>query len=214
MRVTTSTGGAAAFPTDASVRFAIRIASDVQPFVEADVPRWHPTSVTMSLTSARIAARPLRWCLPDLYPRGKCSHAAAPTYPASTLAQRRPLGDDGQFQSPRPERVNCARCYEFSHVLHGVLSATKPRGGRYFGQRDFVERHRRCSRSGAPTRRCPAADVCPQCPRLTDGQIQRIEDARRFGRGVHYSGQWQYATFDMRLYQGAPKKSLDTWIEL
>jgi thimet oligopeptidase len=107
--------------------------------------------------------------------------------------------------------------HEFGHVLHGVLSTAS-----YAGQagtsvkRDFVEAPSQMFEEWGrrPETLAVLAEVCVQCPRLTPEQIQRIDSARRFGRGLRYSGQWQYATFDMRLYEGAPKKSLDTWIEL
>lgn len=214
------------FPTDASVRFAIRIAERLYgiEFVEADVPRWHPDVRYYDVFDRAQDGRRGRFVggvYLDLYPRqGKYSHAAAaPTYPASTLAQRRPTSV--MMANFNRQGLNTSELrtllHEFGHVLHGVLSATK-----YAGQagtsvkRDFVEAPSQMFEEWGrrPETLALLADVCPQCPRLTDEQIQRIEDARRFGRGIQYSGQWQYATFDMRLYQGAPKKSLDTWIEL
>jgi thimet oligopeptidase len=214
------------FRTDASVRFAMRIAERLYgiEFVEADVPRWHADVRYYDVFDRAADGRRGRFVggvYFDLYPRdGKYSHAAAaPTYPASTLAQRQPASVMMANFNRQGLNTNELRTllHEFGHVLHGVLSTAK-----YAGQagtsvkRDFVEAPSQMFEEWGrrPETLAILAEVCPQCPRLTNEQIQRIEDARRFGRGVRYSVQWQYATFDMRLYQGAPKKSLDTWIAL
>jgi thimet oligopeptidase len=214
------------FPTDASVRFALRIAERLYgiEFVEANVPRWHSDVRYYDVYDRAPDGRRGRFVggvYLDLYPRaGKYSHAAAaPTYPASTLAQRRPasvmMANFNRTGLTSSELRTLL--HEFGHVLHGVLSTAK-----YAGQagtsvkRDFVEAPSQMFEEWGrrPETLAVFAEVCPQCPRLTPGQIQRLEDSRRFGRGIRYSGQWQYATFDMRLYEGAPKKSLDTWIAL
>lgn len=213
------------FPTDASVRFAIRIAEKLYglEFVEADVPRWHPDVRYYDVfdRAADGTRRFVGGVYLDLFPRaGKYSHAAAaPTYPASTFAKRAPASV--MMANFNRQGLNTSELrtlfHEFGHVLHGVLSTA-----RYVDlagtavKRDFVEAPSQMFEEWArrPETLAVLAEVCPQCPRLGVEQIQRIEDARRFGRGMRYSGQWQYATFDMRLYGGAPKSSLDTWIEL
>ena len=55
--------------------------------------------------------------------------------------------------------------------------------------------------------------VCPQCPHLTREEIERLEAARRFGRGIFYARQWLYAAFDMELAT-EPRPPLAVWKNL
>jgi len=107
--------------------------------------------------------------------------------------------------------------HEFGHVLHGVLSTT-----RYIDQagtsvkRDFVEAPSQMFEEWArrPETLAVFAEVCPDCPRLSAEQLQQLDRARKFGRAMRYSRQWQYASYDMRLHTGAPRPALDTWVAL
>jgi thimet oligopeptidase len=102
-------------------------------------------------------------------------------------------------------------------VLHGVLSKT-----RYADQagtsvkRDFVEAPSQMFEEWARREEPLAlfAEVCPTCPRLTVEQIRQLDAARRFGLGVYFGRQWEFATYDMTLHTGRPPKALDAWIEL
>jgi thimet oligopeptidase len=213
------------FPTDASIRFALRVAERLYGIevVEAEVPRWHPTVRYFDVYERAAGRRGafIGGIYLDLFPRdGKYSHAAAsPTIPASTLAGRKPasvmmanLNRDGLTQSEMRTLL-----HEFGHVLHGVLSTA-----RYAAQagtsveRDFVEAPSQMFEEWArqPESLAVFAEICPQCPRLSADQIKRLEQSRRFGRGIWYSGQWLYATFDMTIHSGAPKPALATWIAL
>jgi thimet oligopeptidase len=58
------------------------------------------------------------------------------------------------------------------------------------------------------------AQVCAECPRLSSEQIRQLDAARRFGLGVNFGRQWQYATYDMNLHTGSPPEALAAWIEL
>ena len=214
------------FPTDASVKFALKVAERLYGIevAEAEVPRWHPDVRYFDVYDRKADGTRgafLGGIYLDLYPReGKYSHAAAaPTYPASALAQRKPAS----IMMANFNRTGLTASelrtllHEFGHVLHGVLSTA-----RYAAQagtsvkRDFVEAPSQMFEDWArrPESLAVFAEVCPQCPRLTAEQIKRIENARNFGRGIHYSGQLLYADYDMTLHSGAPKPSLDTWITL
>ena len=214
------------FPTDASVKFALKVAERMYGIevAEADVPRWHPDVRYFDVYDRRPDGSRgafVGGIYLDLYPRdGKYSHAAAaPTIPAAGLEKRRPAS----VMMANFDRTGLTAgemrtlLHEFGHVLHGVLSTT-----RYTAQagtavkRDFVEAPSQMFEEWTrrPESLALLADVCPQCPRLTADQIRRIEEARRYGRAMHYAFQWMLATYDMNLHSGAPKSSLDTWIAL
>ena len=214
------------FPTDASVKFALKVAEKLYGIdvVESSLPTWHPDVRYFDVyerTPKGARGAFIGGIYLDLYPRdGKYSHAAAaPTYPASTLAGRKPTSvmmanfDRNGLTAGELRTL----LHEFGHVLHGVLSTA-----RYAGQagtsvkRDFVEAPSQMFEDWTrrPESLALFAEVCPQCPRLAPDQIKRIEAARNFGRGIHYGGQLLYANYDMTLHSGAPKESLDTWIGL
>lgn len=214
------------FPTDASVRFALRIAERLYGIevAEADVPRWHPDVRYYDVFDRRADGTRgafVGGIYLDLYPReGKYSHAAAsPTFPATTLGNRKPAS----VMMANFNRIGLTSSelrtllHEFGHVLHGVLSTA-----RYAAQagtsvkRDFVEAPSQMFEEWArqPEALAVLAEVCPQCPRLEQDKIRRIEAARKYGQGLRYSGQWLYASYDMTLHTGAPRPALDTWIAL
>lgn len=214
------------FPTEASIRYALTIAETLYGirFVEADVPRWHPDVRYFDVREARADGRPgefIGGVYLDLYPReGKYNHAAAfPVRAASTLAKRTPISvlvtnfDRRGLNHDELETL----LHEFGHVLHGVLSKTRyaDLGGTSV-KRDFVEAPSQMFEEWA-RREEPLAlfvQLCPGCPHLSKEQVERLRAARRFGNGIRYARQWQYAAYDMRLHTGAPKPALATWIEI
>jgi thimet oligopeptidase len=214
------------FPTDKSVVYALNLAERLYgiTFVERKVPVWHedvryfdvferaPEKKATGKTGAFIGGIYL-----DLYPReGKYNHAAAfPVRPGSTLVQRTPISvlvtnfDRKGLNHDELETL----LHEFGHVLHGVLSKT-----RYADQsgtsvkRDFVEAPSQMFEEWA--RREDAlrlfAEICPECPRLTREQI---EPARKYGQGILYARQREYAAYDMKLHTGVPPAAMATWAE-
>jgi thimet oligopeptidase len=214
------------FPTDASVSFALKIAEKLYGIevVEEKVPTWSPDVRYFDVYDHKADGSRgafLGGIYLDLFPReGKYNHAAAaPTYPASTLAGRKPASV--MFANLNPNGLTPGELrtllHEFGHVLHGVLSTA-----RYAGQagtavkRDFVEAPSQMFEAWGrkPEALAVFAEVCPTCPKLTPEQVARLEAARKFGRGIHYAGQLDFALYDMTLHSGAPKPSLETWIEL
>jgi thimet oligopeptidase len=119
------------FPTDASVKFALRVAERLYGIdvVETSVPTWHPDVRYFDVydrkpSGARGAF--IGGIYLDLYPReGKFNHAAAfPIRGVSLLARRTPLAalvtnfnreglDHNELET---------LMHEFGHVLHNVLS--------------------------------------------------------------------------------------------
>ena len=227
------------FPTDKSVMYALSLAEQLYgiTFVERKVPVWHedvryfdvferaPETNAKGKSGAvgKNAGKPgafVGGIYLDLYPReGKYNHAAAfPVRRGSTLAQRTPISvlvtnfDRKGLNHDELETL----LHEFGHVLHGVLSKT-----RYADQsgtsvkRDFVEAPSQMFEEWA--RREEAlrlfAEICPECPRLTREQIQQLDAARKYGQGIVYARQREYAAYDMKLHTGAPPPAMATWTE-
>jgi thimet oligopeptidase len=215
------------FPTEASIRYVMRIAETLYGirFVARDVPRWHRDvryyEVVEAGASPGKAGTAIGAVYLDLFPReGKYGHAAAFGVRAgSALAGQRPvaallanLDNKGLDQEELVTLV-----HEFGHVLHGVLSKA-----RYADQSgtavrlDFVEAPSQMfeewGRREQPLRLF--AQICPQCPRLDGAQLQQLEAAHRFGAGIRYAQQWLLAAYDLALHTGASKTALPAWEEL
>lgn len=220
------------FPTDKAVAFSILVAERLYGirFVAAKVPVWHPDvqyyDVYEADSKAGKAAKSgsgafIGSVYLDLSPReGKYNHAAAfPVVPGSRLSGQKPasvLVTNFNPQGLDHDELQ-TMLHEFGHVLHGVLSTT-----RYIDQsgtsvkRDFVEAPSQMFEEWArrPETLAVFAEVCKECPRLSAEQLQQLERARKFGRAMRYSRQWQYASYDMRLHTGTPQPALDTWVAL
>ena len=220
------------FPTDKAVAFSIKVAERLYGirFVAAKVPVWHPDVRYYDVFEAAGKGAKnekdghgafIGGVYLDLTPRdGKYNHAAAfPVVPASRLSGQKPasvLVTNFNPQGLDHDELQ-TMLHEFGHVLHGVLSTT-----RYIDQagtsvkRDFVEAPSQMFEEWArrPETLAVFAEVCPECPRLGAEQLQQLDRARKFGRAMRYSRQWQYASYDMRVHTGTPKPALDTWVAL
>ena len=58
------------------------------------------------------------------------------------------------------------------------------------------------------------AEVCPECPRLTAAQIAQLDASRRYGQGILYQRQREYAAYDMKLHTGVPPAPMPAWAEI
>lgn len=209
------------FPTDKAVEYTLLISQRLYGvrFKEAKVPVWNPDVRYYDVFDAKTGAFLSGFYL-DLYPReGKYNHAAAfGMRGASKLAHRTPvvalvanLDRKGLNQE---ELVTIT--HEFGHVLHGVLSTTD-----YVAQSgtsvklDFAEApsmmYEEWSRREGPLKLM--REVCPECPQLTHAEIEQLQKASRYGQGIRYARQWQYATLDMAL-STEPRPALDVWKEI
>jgi thimet oligopeptidase len=214
------------FPTEQSIAFTLKLAELLYgvEFVERKVKAWHDDVRYFDVFDRRPdGARGafVGGVYLDLYPReGKYNHAAAfPVRSVSTLAQRTPVSAlVTNFNRKGLDHDELETLlHEFGHVLHGVLSKTRyvDQGGTSV-RRDFVEAPSQMFEEWA-RREEPLslfAQVCPECPRLTGEQIRQIDAARRFGRGIFFGRQWEFATYDMKLHTGEPPEALAAWIEL
>jgi thimet oligopeptidase len=209
------------FPTAASVRYAMLVAETLYgiTFREATAPAWQPDVRYFDIFDAGTGKFIANIYL-DLYPRdGKRSGAwAAGVRRASTLAGRTPtsvlvtnFNRDGLSHRELETLL-----HEFGHVLHGVLSTAQ-----YVSQagtavkRDFVEAPSQMFEEWVRREETLALfrKVCADCPVLTKEEIARLNDARRFGKGIGYSFQHLLASFDMAL-STKPEKPLDVWKRL
>ncbi len=218
------------FPTPQSVQFAITLAERLYgiEFVPTQAPVWHPDVKVYDVHDrpaggARGAF--LGGVYLDLLPReGKYNHAAAfPVVPGSTLSGSKPVSVLVTNFNPRGLDHDELETllHEFGHVLHGVLSTT-----RYADQsgtsvkRDFVEAPSQMFEEWArrPETLAVLAEICKTCPRLSPEQLKQLDAARSFGRGIRYSRQWQYASYDMQLHTARagepPRQALPTWVAL
>jgi thimet oligopeptidase len=206
------------FPTDKAIDFTLAISQRLYgvKFTERQVPAWHPDVRYFDVTDASTGAFLSGFYL-DLFPReGKYNHAAAfPVRGVSTLARRTPVSvlvTNFNRQGLDHNEMETL-LHEFGHVLHGVLSRTD-----YVSHagtstpRDFVEAPSQMFEEWVRREQALAvfAEVCPSCPRLAKEEIERLEAARRFGRGIFFAGQWLYASFDMALSID-PQPSMDLW---
>ena len=221
------------FPTDKSVLYTLKLAERLYgiSFVERKVPVWHEDvryfdvfeQAGRSASGKSSSGRPgafVGGIYLDLYPRdGKYNHAAVfPVRPGSTLARRTPISvlvtnfnrkglDHDELET---------LLHEFGHVLHGVLSKT-----RYADQsgtsvkRDFVEAPSQMFEEWA--RREEAlklfTEICPECPRLSSAQIHQLDASRKYGQGIQYARQREFAAYDMKLHTGSPPPAMATWAE-
>jgi thimet oligopeptidase len=195
------------FPSQPSVEYALLIAETLYgiKFREAQAPVWHPDVKYYEIFDA-ASGEYLANLYVDLYAReGKRSGAfASNVRRASTLAGRKPQSvlvcnftKDGLNQRQMETLL-----HEFGHALHGVLSKAK-----YVTQagtsvkRDFVEAPSQMFEEWVRKEQPLALyrKVCADCPPLARADIERLEGARKFGRGMGYARQWMYAKLDMTL---------------
>ena len=207
------------FPTDKSVEFVFAVSQRLYgvKFNEVKVAAWHPDVRYFDVRDAKSGALLSGFYL-DLFPReGKYGHAAQFTLRnASRVAGRKPLAAlvTNFNREGLDHRELETLMHEFGHVLHTVLSKTD-----YLEhgnvKRDFVEAPSQMFEEWV-RREQPLAlfkTVCPSCPQLTSAEIERLEAARRYGKGIQYARQWLYATFDMTL-STAPQPPLALWQRL
>jgi len=210
------------FPTAATQKWLLDITEHLYgvKLEAAVVPVWHPDVQYFDLKDAKTNAF-LGGIYLDLYPReGKFTHAAAwPVRGASTRAGRKPITvlvtniDRTGLTLDEVETF----FHEFGHVMHGVLS--EARFNAHAGtnvQLDFVEAPSQIYEEWArdPKSLELLAAHCSGCPKIDGATLERIEAARRFGRGIDYARQHLYAAYDMSLASGDRAKALEVWKRL
>jgi thimet oligopeptidase len=207
------------FPTDKSIDYVFAVSQQLYgvKFKEVKVKAWHPDVRYFDVVDAKSGTFLSGFYL-DLFPReGKYNHAAAfGQRNASRIVGRTPLSVlvtnfDRQGLDHRELET---LMHEFGHVLHKVLSKTD-----YVDhgsvKRDFVEAPSQMFEEWARREQALALfkRVCPACPQLTSAEIERLESARKYGKGIQYARQWLYASFDMAL-STEPQPPLALWKKL
>lgn len=206
------------FPTTPTVNWVMDLSSrlyDIQ-FVERPAPVWHPDVRYFDVYEANNSF--IGGIYLDLYPRdGKYKHAAAfGVRGGSTLLQRKPIS----VLVTNFDRVGLTHreletlFHEFGHVLHGVLSNTT-----YLAHagtsvmRDFVEAPSQMFEEWARQYASLAtlAESCTSCKPINKALVDRLNAARRFGRGITYARQHLYASYDMALAGANPLDAMEQW---
>ena len=209
------------FPTDKAIDYTFAVSQRLLgvKFREVKVPAWHPDVRYFEVLDARNE-RLLGGFYLDLFPReGKYEHAGAFSIRGTSLrAARLPLS--ALVTNFNREGLNHEELetllHEFGHVLHGVISRTEynPQAGTSV-KRDFVEAPSQMFEEWA-RREQPLAlltQVCPQCPHLSHDDIERLESARLYGKGIFYARQALYASYDMALSTD-PQPPLALWTKM
>ncbi|HKW81699.1 MAG TPA: M3 family metallopeptidase [Casimicrobiaceae bacterium] len=194
------------FPTEASVRWVMAIASQLYGvrFVPATVPVWHPDVRYLDVFDS-ASGKLKGGVYIDPFPRaGKFGHAAAWPVRGSAKRSRRtpiavlvanlnPAGLDGEELE--------TLVHEFGHVMHNVLSDTEyaTQAGTTV-ELDFVEAPSQMFEEWA--RRKESLALLPQfcrpaCPSVDDELLGRLSAARLYGAGMRYSRQHLFAAYDM-----------------
>jgi thimet oligopeptidase len=209
------------FPTPKAVEYAMRVAETLYGirFKEDKAPAWHPEVRYFDIFDA-ASGKFIANIYLDLYPRdGKRTGAwAAGVRRASASAGRTPTSVlvTNFNREGLSHREMETLLHEFGHVLHGVLSRAQ-----YVTQagtavkRDFVEAPSQMFEEWVRREEALALfrEVCAECPALGKEDIARLNDARRFGQGIQYSGQHLLASFDMALAT-QPEDPLKVWKRL
>jgi thimet oligopeptidase len=207
------------FPPEATRDWILDITSRMYgvKFEPAQVPVWHPDVQFYDVKEASSGAY-VGGVYLDLYPRdGKYKHAAAiPMRHGSTRSGRRPISvlmvnfDRAGLTFDDVETF----FHEFGHVMHNTLSNTEfaSQGGTSV-QRDFVEAPSQIYEEWArrPETLALLKAHCKDCPELDAKTIQALQDARKYGKGIDYTRQHNYAAFDMALAGETPAAALDAW---
>jgi len=207
------------FPTRQAVDWLLDVSEQMYgiKFERASVPLWHEDAMFFDLKDAD-SGKFIGSVYLDLYPReGKYKHAAAwPVRGVSRKAGRTPITalvcnfDRNGLTHDEAETL----FHEFGHALHGVLSNTEY--NQHAGtsvQRDFVEAPSQMFEEWTirPESLQLMKKSCPDCPVMDKELIERVDAARRFGKGINYARQYLYATFDMALAAEDPGKAMDVW---
>ena len=209
------------FPSDKSLDFALLLAERLYgiKFREDKVPTWHPEVRYFEMFDGK-SGRYMANLYVDLFPRdGKRPGAfAGAVRTPSKIARRTPTAVlVANFnRTGLNQRELEALLHELGHALNATLSYLDyaPQGLSTI-KWDFVEAPSQMFEEWARSKQTLALfkEVCAQCPQLSDDEIRRLEEARRFGEANGYAYQWLLASFDMEM-STRPRPPLEAWKEL
>jgi thimet oligopeptidase len=209
------------FPAKQSLQFVVLLASRLYGlrFVEQQVPVWHPDVRYFDVFDAANDAY-RGGVYVDLFPRDnkRGGAAAYPLNSPSRLEKRATLAaleanfDREGFNQRELETL----LHEFGHVLNVMLSDVDYVHQAINGIKwDFVEAPSQMFEEWArrPQTLALFREVCRECPQLAPAEVERLEEARRFGQASAVAFQWLLASFDMELAL-QPGPPLEIWKRL
>lgn len=212
------------FPPESSLRFVFRVAErlfgvSVAPAATAQL-LWHPEARAYTVTDSD-SKELLGTLFVDLYPRAdKFNHAALWSFRnASTLAGRLPAAALVVNVSRRGLTLDELETllHEFGHGLHALLSKTRYAGqGGTNVQLDFVEAPSQMLEDWVydPQVLALFAEVCPRCEPVPTRLLAQARTARDFGKGIQFSRQHLYASYDLALHGRDAADPLALWSQM
>jgi len=207
------------FPPEASVQFVFHVAAklfgvDFQP---VQMPLWHPDARAFEVVD-HASGKTLGTLFVDLYPRpDKYSHAAVWSFrDVSTLVGRHPAAalvvnlDRHGLTIDELETL----LHEFGHSMHALLSQTRyaSQGGTNV-KLDFVEAPSQMLEDWVYDPKVLAVfqEVCKTCKPVPAMLLAQANKARHFMKGILYSRQYLYASYDLAVYGKQPQDPMAAW---
>ena len=206
------------FPADKSLDYALLVSERLYglKFRESKVPTWHEDVRYFDIHDAKSGAF-LANLYVDLFPReGKRpgAFAGAVRTPSKLLDRKATSILVANFNRVGlNQRELETLLHELGHALNSSLSYVDyaPQGLSTI-KWDFVEAPSQMFEEWARRKQTLALfkEVCATCPQLSEEEIRKLEDARRFGEANGYAFQWLLATFDMEMSL-RPRAPLEVW---
>jgi thimet oligopeptidase len=210
------------FPSDASVKFVFQVATKLfgVEFVPVQEPLWHADAQAFDVVDA-ATRKPIAKLYVDLYPReDKYSHAAMWGFRnPSTLVGRTPAGGLVANLDRKGLTIDELKTllHEFGHALHQVLSNTRyaAQGGTNV-QLDFAEAPSQMLEDWIYDPKVLAVfqEVCASCKPVPSALVQRADKARHFAKGIYFSRQHLYASYDLALHSKQPQDPMTLWARM
>ncbi len=211
------------FPPQASLQFALRLIERLMGVryqrIEA-AAAWHPEVQTYAVFDA-ASGRPLATLWVDLYPReGKYNHAAVWGLRSGSLDQKRPsqaaLVVNFNRQGLTLDELETL-LHELGHAVHNNLSATRRalQAGTSV-KHDFVEAPSQMLEDWVYDKQVQKlfAEVCPSCTPVPDALLDKARAASHYGKGVRFSRQHLYASYDLALYGPTLRDPMALWAQM
>lgn len=212
------------FPPEPSLRFLFRVAERLFgiTFAPSATPQslWHPEARAYTITN-NDSKELLGTLFVDLYPRAdKFNHAALWSFRnVSTWADRLPaaaLVVNVSRQGLTLDELETL-LHELGHGLHALLSRTRYAGqGGTNVQLDFVEAPSQMLEDWVydPQVLALFGEVCPSCEPVPPPLLAQARAARDFGKGIQFSRQYLYASYDLALHGREPADPLALWAQM
>jgi thimet oligopeptidase len=210
------------FPPQESLAFVMKVAEQMLGIRYTRVPAtlWHPDVQAYAVSDAK-SGKPLSTLYVDLYPRdGKYNHAAVwSLHNGSTRLNRPPQAAFVVNMDRKGLSLNELETllHELGHALHNNLSAT-----RHTAQagtsvlRDFVEAPSQMLEDWVYDKKVLKlfAQVCATCKPVPDEMIDKALVARDYAKGVRYSRQHLFASYDLALHAADAPEPMALWAKM